>query len=218
MSDQNKKILEIEWEIDKKTIALNHLHRAIYLYIVEKDFLSAHLLASASTEIILNTLEAQGTETRISSFRKKHGEKEYKLIHDRINKSYNFMKHGSRGVKDKIKSYFPSETEVRIFEACIYSMILYEESYLEALLFVFWYKLRHHKENEVQDKIVSILLSEDSKITSKIGNSKDKNFNNATKGISDMLIDISNNMHPKDYLLMRDYTFRYDEGMKTIRE
>lgn len=218
MSDQTKKIENSEWEIDKKTIALNHLRRSIYLYIVDKDFLSAHLLASASNEIILKTLESQGIENRISSFREKFGDKQYKLIHNQINRSYNFMKHGSRDINEKMTSYFPTETETTIFEACNYSMILYDEPYLESILFIFWYTLRHRNHDGTNENILSILFSEDSKITPKFGDSKNKNFTIASQGIYDMLIDISNNRHPTGYSLMRDHTMNYNDGMKTIRE
>ena len=195
---------EDAWNISKKEVICSELWRAIYLYIVSHDFISAHVLAGASTEMIHSGLESLNIRTRRRGFRIDFGEEKAKIMDQSIKTAYNYFKHGSNSSDEFTDSYSPIQTELFLLESCMGIHELYGEMYIETMAYLFWFSSRYPK--YFLDSPLSI--SDDHPLFSALKDTKSEDFLVATKGLARILVDPRLGGKHREYLLLQDHCLK----------
>lgn len=131
------------WEITKEQVIASELSRAIRLFIVDQDMVSAHLLTGAARDIIHARAKALGKPRLWDTFKDSIKEEAHGAFIGMMKDEYNFFKHADRDGEEVNRYYKPEITEFFLWETITDFELLTGVRYLESALYILWFFSRH---------------------------------------------------------------------------
>lgn len=131
------------WTVTKQQVVAGHLSRALDLFVLEDDPLSAHLLCGAARDIAHELAKGAGKE-KVWDCVVDHIKDEYqRAFFGLLKDEYNFLKHADPNRENLMTHYTPEITSLFLWETCLNVEILLGERYAETTLFQVYYMSWH---------------------------------------------------------------------------
>jgi hypothetical protein len=131
------------WTITKRQVVAGHLTRALQLFILEDDPLSAHLLCGAARDIIHAVLKNEGKERlwdQLETIVKEEKRGEFFAL---VKEEYNFLKHADPNREAVMTHYTPEITAMFLWETCVNCNLLFGTKFIETMAFEVWFLSWH---------------------------------------------------------------------------
>jgi hypothetical protein len=128
-------------KITKLNAGISQLKEAIYLFFEQRDPISVHTIAGASSSLLFNLAEIKRTESPVRGNPNVKKDKK-KIWISEINKAQNFFKHADHDPDSELE-FNPWITEILIFEGCWLVEKITGEMFLEAKFFTLWFSVKY---------------------------------------------------------------------------
>ncbi len=131
------------WTVTKRHVVAGHITRALRLFVLEDDPLSAHVLCGAARDIMHELAKAEGKDlvwNLLSDIIKEDKKREFfGLLKD----EYNFLKHADPQREATMTHYTPDLTAMFLWEACVNCQVLFGRNFTETTAFEVWFLSWH---------------------------------------------------------------------------
>ena len=126
------------WVVTKQQVVATELSRALRLYVIDGDYVSAHLLAGAARDILQSMLREAGKNTLWSVVKNAIKEEHQKEFYGILKEEYNFFKHAEKDGADATLNFSPKVTELFLWEIALNYQTLFGHR-AETDIFIEWY-------------------------------------------------------------------------------
>jgi hypothetical protein len=131
------------WTVTKRQVIAGHLSRALDLYILRDDPLSAHLLCGAARDIAHDLAKAEGKDKLWDHVRDSIREDKQFEFFGLMKDEYNFLKHANPDRPAVMDHYTTAITSIFLWETCVNVEQLFGQRFTETTLYQVWFMSWH---------------------------------------------------------------------------
>lgn len=131
------------WTITKRQVVAGNLLRALDLFILRDDPLSAHLLCGAARDIAHALMVAEGKTRLWDELEKVIRDDKRKEFFALAKEEYNFLKHADPQRAEIMDHYTPDITAMFLWETCVNCQLLFGTKFIETFVYEVWFLSWH---------------------------------------------------------------------------